>query len=245
MQINIAICDDQEKDISELERMLDQYFFQQTSDISHRILTCTSGADLVQLLNSEKIQVIFLDIDMPGMNGLDIAKQMRSQNSQVFIIFVSSYPQYMRDSFEVQPFHFIEKPLYYENVSHVCELLLVRISNMKSAIISLHTYEGESFHNLNDLILIEAVKGTKKDLYFRFSNNESVICQGTITDWESKLKDHGIISPCRGILINLRHLRVMKDNSLIMSDGSTIYASRRRIKHIQERFTDHVVSLTN
>ena len=245
MQINIAICDDQIKDITDLERMIKQYFFQLPDDTSYQIRTCNSGTNLLQLMNSDKIHVVFLDIDMPGMNGLEIAKQMRCRNSQVFIIFVSSYPQYMRDSFEVQPFHFIEKPLYYENLSHVCDLLLKRISNMNSAIISLHTYEGKSFHNLNDLILIEAVKGTKKDLYFRFSNNETVICQGTITDWENRLKDQGLISPCRGILINLRHLRAMKDTSLIMSDGSTIYASRRRIKHVQERFTDHVISLIN
>ncbi len=245
MQINIAICDDQEKDVSEMKRMLRQYFFQLPDDMSHNILTCHSGVNLLHLIQSEKMHVVFLDIDMPGMNGLEIAKQLRSENSQIFIIFVSSYPQYMRDSFEVQPFHFIEKPLYYENVSHVCDLLLTKISSMKSAIISLHTYDGDSFHNLNDLIMIEAVKGTKKDLHFRFSNGETVICHGTIKNWESKLKDQGIISPCRGILINLRHLRIMKDNSLIMSDGSTIYASRRRVKTIQELFTDHVVSLIN
>ncbi len=245
MQINIAICDDQETDVLELKRMLKQFFFQLPDDISHNINTCHNGVNLLHLIHSGKIHVVFLDIDMPGINGLEIAKQLRSENRQIFIIFVSSYPQYMRDSFEVQPFHFIEKPLYYENVSHVCELLLTKISSIKSAIISLHTYDGDSFHDLNDLILIEAVKGTKKDLRFTFSNGETIISQGTITDWESKLNNQGVISPCRGILINLRHLRIMKDNSLIMSDGSTIYASRRRVKTIQELFTDHVVSLIN
>ena len=245
MLLNILICDDNENDILILKKLIDQYFFHQPDYVSHKIKTCTRGQELLSLCEKECFHAVFLDIDMPDINGIETAKRLRLTDDRLIIVFVSSYPQYMRDSFEVQAFNFIEKPLSYECINHVCNTILEKYRSMKFNIISINTPNGEMLRNLNDLIMVEAIKGTKKDICFSFIDGEKIISQGTITNWENTLHMQGIVSPCRGVLINLRHLRVIKGNILFMSDGSNIIASRRRVKTLHELFVNHLLSFIN
>jgi DNA-binding LytR/AlgR family response regulator len=107
--MNIAICDD---DLEILNRLREQTFnmFQALKE-DVKICTFTSGVSLIGSIEEDckDYNVILLDIDMPGISGLDVAKKLRDKNDDVIIIFVSSHEKYVFDSIEYRPFRYIRK----------------------------------------------------------------------------------------------------------------------------------------
>lgn len=103
----VAICDDDRFFRDELRMMLFEY----KSKMRMHIDICTYE-DGVSLLKSEKVfDMIFLDYEMPGIDGMETARELRRRNCTCSIVFVTAYPHFVYESFEVQPFRFFEKPV--------------------------------------------------------------------------------------------------------------------------------------
>ena len=107
--LTIAICDD---DI-ELREKLKKSVRLIINDIGDEadILSYMNGEDLIVAIQEEKtsIDILLLDIDMPGISGLEVAKALREAENDIIIIFISSYDNYVFESLEYSPFRFIRK----------------------------------------------------------------------------------------------------------------------------------------
>lgn len=108
--VNIAICDDNIEHISALEK----YLF----EISNVKIECDaylSGESLVDAYknNIERYDVVFLDMEMRELNGIETANLIREFDEHIIIVFVTSHSEYMKESFQCQPFRFVEKPLFF------------------------------------------------------------------------------------------------------------------------------------
>ena len=101
--MNIAVCDD-DKNIRELigSKVKKQYE-------KANIVYFTSGEEV--LLWNETIDIIFLDIQMPGRNGMEIARQLRKKDENIIIIFVTAIEEYVYQAFDVAALHYIVKPI--------------------------------------------------------------------------------------------------------------------------------------
>ena len=103
----VAICDDEKTFRDELKSFLVKYKLQNHLCID--ICQFSNGEDL---LNSTEIfDMVFLDYQMPGLDGMNVARSLRSKNIVCNIVFVTNYPQFVLESFEVQPYRFFVKPL--------------------------------------------------------------------------------------------------------------------------------------
>ena len=105
--IRIGICDDNSIMLHNLDNIISKAFDAHTSDFE--IMTFGSGALLVNSHQQDPFHIIFLDIDMTKMTGFDVAKTLRDEFSNCFIIFVTSHSELMYESMDFQPFHFIKK----------------------------------------------------------------------------------------------------------------------------------------
>ena len=108
MFINILICDDCQEDLMALRQNIERFFFNLPDTYDYHIDSFSLGTELLKKYNENLYQIVFLDIEMPEINGLEVAKKLRENNNSLFIIFVSSYDQFMKDSFEVQPYQYLE-----------------------------------------------------------------------------------------------------------------------------------------
>ena len=121
MKINIAICDDDITIIELIESFISSFHIKNDYNFDVSVSKYNSAESLLNDYTvPESFDILFLDVEMPRMNGLALAQRIRNlPDNQVKIIFVSNYPEYMQESFDVQAFNYLKKPLSYERFSDV------------------------------------------------------------------------------------------------------------------------------
>ncbi len=118
--MQIIICDD-ERTIQTLLRQKTAHFFAE-KNIPCEIHCCDSGEEVLSLAEREKaIDLLFLDIQMPGRNGMEIARILRGQHREILIIFVTALSEYVYEAFDVDALHYLVKPFTDEKLHQVLD----------------------------------------------------------------------------------------------------------------------------
>lgn len=105
--IRIAVCDDEVIFVRCLRDMVEALFEKQGMEF--QCFVYTNAPELIQAHRKEEFQLLFLDIDMPEMSGMELAAEIRAMNSAAALIFVSSHSDFVFESFQFQPFRFLRK----------------------------------------------------------------------------------------------------------------------------------------
>ena len=158
MLLQVGICDDEKEDI----RILNDYMkhYEMNYDIEFDITCFSSGNDLLQTINKTPcFQILFLDVEMPGLSGIETAARVREIDMEdVCIIFVSHYPQYMQDSFNVRAFWYLQKPLTYPDIVMILNKILQSYRQSQSKKIIVPAGEEKELVNIQNILYIKAVK---------------------------------------------------------------------------------------
>lgn len=240
MIFNIAICDDAPEDIGTLQAHLQKISMELDIDFNSTIYD-NSKSLLAAYTSPGLYHLLFLDVEMPFMDGIELAKRIRAlPDRSVRIIFVSSYPRYMKESFDVQAFQYLTKPYSHEELQKIIIQIIQDYEDSQVAKLLVHTDLSEELVTLNEIISVKSLNSKKKVLLVATEKKEIEVT-GLIGDWERDLMDEGFVSPCRGMLINIRHLHYFRGNELVMSDGSTIPLSRRKEKNIRNLFNKNLL----
>ena len=127
--MKIAICDD-EVAVSEVTKsLLQQWAIHQSISLS--VHCYENGDDLILAQKSECFDLIFLDVLMPLLNGIDTAKELRRQNQNVPIIFLTSSKEFAFDSYEVKALQYLLKPVSPNQLWSIMNDFMVLIKNQK------------------------------------------------------------------------------------------------------------------
>lgn len=114
MGYRIAICDDEQLDIKYIKELL--HIWQEETNISLQLETFTSAENFLFHYAEDKLyDIILLDIELGGMDGVTMAKKIRKENKTVQIIFISGYSDYIAEGYEVEALHYLLKPVNKEN----------------------------------------------------------------------------------------------------------------------------------
>ena len=109
--INFVLCDDNARLLNKLKIFLESIFMKYDLDAYVSYIT-TNASDLLNFVNSNKVDVLFLDIDLNSkLNGIDIAKDIRKYNKDIYLIFVTAHFEYIISAYECKTFDFIHKPI--------------------------------------------------------------------------------------------------------------------------------------
>ena len=108
--LRIGICDDIREEVEKQEKQVRQITYQM--GIRTDIRKCYSGMDLLMEIElSGQFDIIFLDIELGGINGIETARQIRESDVNCNIIFITSFEQYSKEAISVHPFAFVDKPV--------------------------------------------------------------------------------------------------------------------------------------
>lgn len=218
--MRIAICDDAKEFRAELERKI-----KDSGLIPDAVFeNYSSGEELLSALEcKEAFSIIFLDVEMSGINGIQTARKIREHNKNCVLIFVSSHASYVWDSFESEPLYFLTKPVDDEKLSTALSLAKARIERREGKI-DIVSKEGITSVPINEIIYVELYK--KRLTYHCVGRNVEV--PGKIGDVVLKLDKHGFILVNQGTVVNMEHVRQIVGPEIKLSDGSVVTISVRR-----------------
>ncbi|MGN1303642.1 MAG: LytR/AlgR family response regulator transcription factor [Oscillospiraceae bacterium] len=239
MKYNIAICDDEISQIKTIEEYLER--FSVKTDAKFHIERFTDGNELLKKYYNVKspFDLLFLDMEMPVQNGLETAEKIRRlPDRNVLIAFITSYPEYMQDSFDVQASQYFTKPVSYELFEQKLEKMLAYIGEIETNITVISQKSGELILHLDDIVCIES---DKRAGIIITTSKESIEVRGKLADFEKQLADKYFISIHRTCLANMRYIRKFNADTLEFSTGKLVSVSRRRLSEIKEAFSKYMV----
>lgn len=235
--IQIALCDDSSYMRKVTKKILVNYSVQKNIEL--KIHEYETGEQLLEAEQSgEKLHdLIFIDYEFEekGENGLEIIKKFRKFQKKPKVIFLSSYPQVVFQSFEVDAFRFLVKPLEKEKLYKAMDDFLELIADDRILKIRI---DGENcLYKEENLIYIEGC-GKKCILYFADDRKE-VLCNETLSSVEERLSDY-FIRCHKSFLANMEHIDSYNRTELTMDTGDKILISRTRYKKFIEAFTQYI-----
>ncbi len=221
--IHIAICDDEKYMADKIEKMTVDFFRKKSTGIS--VMQYSSGEDLLK--SNEKIDILFLDIGMQKLDGMETARRVREQGYKGFLIFITVLKEMVFQSFEVQPFDYFVKPVQETQFEKTMERLLLsmqeRVSPEK---VSLLVQKGNESNIISfpDIVCCEIID---RKVYLYLATGEVIDYYDRIENLEKKL-DERFFRCHRSYLINLSHLKSYRNNTAYMANGKEIPVSRLR-----------------
>ncbi|MFB9327846.1 LytR/AlgR family response regulator transcription factor [Paenibacillus aurantiacus] len=239
----VAICDDEANQREHIRSVL--IALSVKANIDFEIELFSSGEQLVAHYEHREtpFHLLILDIEMGGMNGIQAARRIRALNDlDVQIIFLTGYPDYMMESFDVLTFQYLIKPVppsvLEEKILKLCQY--VQALDKKFMIIK-SGYE-DMVIKYDDLISIEAAKSLTIKSKLRFTTLHGVYDgKGIIADYAAALKDHNFLQIHRSILIHLLHVRKFASGVVLMVNGLELPIGRSKVKEVKDRYTKFMI----
>lgn len=226
--MKIAICEDEKVASDWLFRVVDQWAEKQGYFVE--IEQYFSAEQFWFSYEMGRIDILFLDILMPGEDGITLARKIREQKDILPIIFVTGEKDYVFDGYEVQAIHYLLKPVQKEKVEECLNRITATKENLEPYIL-LTTEQGTIPILQRDIIKVEVFG---HDVVYT-AVNDTYKTRSTIRECQELLKSEWFVSCYRGILINLWHVNKIEKNQIFL-DGSTVPVSRRLYKNINESF---------
>lgn len=222
----LAVCDDMPIECAGIAKQIENILKQ--SNIDFLIKKFFSGQELLQ--SKESFDVIFLDIKMPKISGMELAKELREQEKQSLIIFITSASEYVFEAFDVEAFQYLLKPVQNDKLKIVLEKALKRTeidANSDFLIISVNRQIKKVF--LKDILYIESV-GRIAKIHCSTGTLETYEQIGVLED---KLSKKSFFRCHKCFLVNLDYVDAFNKTEVNLENGEKIMLAKRRYDDFQ------------
>lgn len=235
--MKIAACDDDLIFLQELCDLLNQYGNQYNCDIESK--TFTNPLELVsQIEKGIHYDVIFLDIYMPGINGIQCAKDIRSFDNVVKIVFLTSSSEFAIESYTVRAYQYLLKPVQKENLFLTLRLLEKESETVEKNIIILKSKNGIVKISLSKLVYCEVVN---RKIIFHLSNGEECECNLRMNEVEEKLNGYDMFfKPHRSFLVNMDYIHTLTTHGIILEGGVKIPVPREKYAQMKQTYMEYI-----
>lgn len=230
--MRIAICDDlkeeRKKVIDALNSVIKNFSVNEFED----------GNELLKNHSAFPYDLIFLDIHMPKINGIDTAAAIREKDEKTPVIFISESNDFAFQSYRVLAFDYILKPIDI----NILKSSMKRYFSMhkKKHYISI-TYSGAE--TKIPVSNIQYLESNLRKIIFVLSENREIEVSGKLTDYEKFLISHGFCRCHKSYLVNIEHIESINNNTFYMTDGKSVKISRTYLQSAKKAYFDYVFSV--
>lgn len=185
--------------------------------------------------------LIFLDIGLPGIDGMEIARLIRAYDAETPIIFTTSLAQYAVSAWEVEALDFIVKPVRYRDLAMRMDRAMRVLRRTKGRVLYLSRRDNAYVLPISDIVAVEVRNHT---LTYHLAGREPVSVRGTLSEALEKLAGAPFARISNSCLVNMDHIRSIQSMDVEMSTGEVFYLSYPRrseaIATISDYFGDSV-----
>ena len=229
-QMNIAICDDQLDICGQLELLVEKIL--KNKKIKYNIDVYSSGIELCKEMSETEYQLVFLDVEMPEKNGVEIGRYIREKlkNEKIQIAYISSKEESAMSLFELRPINFLIKPLKMEQIEKVIDKYMV--------VSEIHNYffewqKGKENYKIPiDKINYFEISGRKIHLLAENMQDEFY---GSIEEINDRLNKEKFLFIHKSTIVNYDYVKKISYDQVEMVDGRVFSISQSRRKSIKKQ----------
>lgn len=233
--MRFLLCDDDSIFLELLEKYILEYF-KKSKLSTPEIVSYTNGSDL--LSDVGECDFLFLDIEMPGPNGIYVGQEIKKKFPHVLLFIVTSYAEYLDDAMRIHVFRYLSKPIDKQRLFRNLKDGL-RQYHMRSCKIAIETKEAVTQVYMKDIIMVER-EGRKVFVYTIHNSYESI---HPLSYWLEKLKHPSFYQPHRSYIINFQYVNHFDHTNIQLLNGIlNAYISNRKYTQFRKAHLTYMES---
>jgi DNA-binding LytR/AlgR family response regulator len=233
-RMKIAICDDENEIIQKTKHDI---LTLQLQDDDFEFFEFKSGENLLSSFTKDYFDMIVLDIEMSGINGLETAELIRKTDENVIIIFLTSYDNFVYKGYEVRAFRYIlkeqPKPIYMKQFKDAIEEYY-----QKNRFIIIETKQGTVKIFINSIIFIEVFA---REIFIH-TKEKSYTVIGRLKNFAEALPKRLFVKIDKSHIINVHNIETISKSNVILKNGETLTVSRNHRQSLNETFVSYIKS---
>lgn len=232
--IRAAICDDDSVMTQKIQELLQKEFAE--NEAEYTIDIYDDALLFVEALGKGNYDVVFLDIEMPVLNGMQVAEYCRKLKQEPYLFFVTQREEYVFESFQFHPFRFWRKEKMQEEAGEDIKALVrdIRRNRYQCNFI---LGQREEIIEISQIMYIEKIG---KKLIVHMTTGDELSFRDSINKRYEELEQYGFIMIHSGCIINAAYIVYIKQEIICLQDGSRHIISRRRIAEVKESFHRYI-----
>lgn len=230
--INIAICDDDNDIIDMLKAAISEYSTAHSIEFNVQSFKC--GEKLLEYKSN--FDMVFLDIEMSGIDGLKTAQLFRQIDRQAKIVYVTNHSEFALRSYAVHPFDFVVKPFNKERIFSVLDELSRYLSENteNEAVIQLKGEDGPLLLSLKNIYVFEYTGNRRITVY---TKSEKYRIKGSLSDIFALVNSESFVSPHKSFIVNMEHIDKLNIFTLYTTNGIEVPVAQKKLKEFHNEFS--------
>lgn len=216
--MKIAICDDEEVVRNQLENICEK-----AKKDGDEIYIYGNGREILDDLPKKNFDLLFLDIEMPQINGIEIKNRIEGMNRFPCIVFVTSHEKYVLDAYGLGVIKFVKKPIEEFEISEAMERCRNLYNNRRVIVVRDINSESRSFMQ-KDIVYIKS-EGVYSAVHF--NGGVKFLVRRSLSEWEKDLDNEAFCRLSRSLLINFDKVNRLND-CFFMENGDRLKIPRRK-----------------
>lgn len=226
--MKIAICDDEIGYVNDVECRLKKYFSEH--GLSLNLDKYNSG---VELLNSGKdFDIVFLDIEMPDINGIELGKRLQKTNPDLVLIYITAYNHYLDEALDLGITRFFDKPIDEKRFYKGLEKAIEKLDLTEVQIHLKNSDNGIATVKMNDIIMVE-IENRKTKIV---TKNEAYYSKNSIRYWRERLNKSCFESPHNSFIVNTNYITYFCKEYIILDEKYNVPISYPRRAEFKKKF---------
>jgi DNA-binding LytR/AlgR family response regulator len=235
--MHIAVCDDNIDELSRISALLEDYSRERDGSITYEAFH--SATELLETLSVRRFDLLLLDILMPGVTGIEAAKEIRQTDHDIPIIFLTSSREFAVESYRVSAEDYIMKPARKDEIYPSLDKQLIKYTK-EEAYLTLKTGNGILKLPFSQIVYVEVIN---RRLQFILTNGEVREAYGYLTDYEGDLLSApNFYKPHRSYVVNLLHVTELDKKGLVTIVGKTVPVARDALAKVKAAYMKHLLS---
>ena len=235
--LHLAVCDDRTEDRERLCRLLEEYG--QHNNLELSVDQWSTGEDFLHAFVPGRYQLLFLDIYMKQINGVETARTLREKDENCAIVFVTTSPEHAVDGFNVNALHYLLKPITAAQLDTVFQRL-TRLQKKEPAYITVRSQRLEVRCNVDEIVFAEIY-----DKLCLIHTKTKTIQTYTPLDEIERQIPGGLFLRChRSYLVNMSYITRMEDTQFTVHDQHLIPIRKNDRQTLKQRYLDYLFATT-